>query len=87
MQEFGPASQFPELKTGQLINLVERWLRVEQTKQRALRAKAALEPKVAKTDELPVWSNGWAAGRLASTMKDDSNAVSMYGSSNTVMRM
>lgn len=74
MQEFGPASQFPELSKGQLINLVERWLRVEQTKQRARRAKAAAEPKV-KVEELPVWSNGWAAGRLTSTMKDSSNAV------------
>ena len=75
LQEFGPASQFPELSQGRLINLVERWLREQQTVARARKAKAAAEGPKAKAAELPVWSNGWAAGRLTSTMKDSSNAV------------
>lgn len=75
LKEFGPASQFPELQKGRLMNLVEGWLRAEQVIQRERKAIAAAAPKVPKAPEPAIWSNGWAAGRLTSTMKDSSNAV------------
>lgn len=57
------------------MNLVEGWLRAEQVIQRERKAIAAAAPKVPKAPEPAIWSNGWAAGRLTSTMKDSSNAV------------
>ena len=50
-----------------------RWLRLE------LKEKKAKEQKDWSPDKQDVnmaeWSNGWAAGRMTSTLRDSSNAV------------
>ncbi len=75
------AAALPELATGHLLELVTRWLREEQAvhaaaveeelKRRGLEGEGASGAPAA----LPSWSNGWAAGRMTSTMKNSSNAV------------
>ena len=56
-----------------------RWLREEAADSKAA-AKKRRDQGEEKTEdagriEMAVWSNGWAAGRLTSTLKDSSNAV------------
>ncbi|GMH38200.1 hypothetical protein BSKO_06084 [Bryopsis sp. KO-2023] len=76
LKVFEKVSAFPEVAEMRLLDLVIRWLREEkevEEKQRSL--------KSSKDKEAPVeqpWNNGWAPGRLAS---------SLAGSSNTVLRM
>lgn len=90
LQEFAPAEKFPELQQGQLLELVERWLRAEKAERKARKAAA---PKAGK--EAPasaVWNNGWAPGRLTSSIRqadgtDQMISGTMAHSSNTVMRM
>lgn len=76
LQVFEAAANIPELRQGQLLSLVERWLREEQ---RQRQAAAAAKPEGGKEGgealELASWNNGWAAGRLASSIKHASNAV------------
>lgn len=75
LQEFAPATDFPELEQGQLLSLVERWLRAEKLERQKRNAdKPEASPKTDKT-ALPEWNNGWAPGRLASSIKHASNAV------------
>jgi CCR4-NOT complex subunit CAF16 len=75
VQEFAPATDFPELEQGQLLSLVERWLRAEKLERQKRNAdKPEASPKTDKT-ALPEWNNGWAPGRLASSIKHASNAV------------
>lgn len=79
-QVFEQAERVPELQQGQLLSLVERWLREEQRqrqaaaeRQRALGAGASsgsLEDM-----HLASWNNGWVGGRLASSLKHSANAV------------
>ena len=76
VQEFGPVSNFPEIAADKLLRLVEKWLRAEQARQRQQRkADAEAGRKGGRRDDLPVWNNGWAAGRLTSSLKLSSNAV------------
>ncbi|KAL4449008.1 hypothetical protein ABPG77_007725 [Micractinium sp. CCAP 211/92] len=85
LQVFAAAADVPELQEGRLLELVERWLREEQ-RQRAQRqgndpAKWHDEHAADGEDgalQLASFNNGWAAGRLTSTLQH---------SANTVMRM
>jgi hypothetical protein len=89
VQEFAPAAQFPELAQGRLLSLVERWLRAEKAEQKQGKAAQpnSTQPQVTASD----WNNGWAPGRLSSTMKQADGGQTVSGalrhSSNTVLRM
>lgn len=78
------AENIPELQQGQLLSLVERWLREEQRQRAALQAsdpaewhRKHVEGGVPQDGEMNLasWNNGWAAGRLTSSIKHASNAV------------
>jgi hypothetical protein len=81
VRTFEKADAIPELQQGQLLSLVERWLRQEQ--QERLAAEAAEDMQAGQQaggkgqdmPQLASWNNGWAAGRLASSIKHASNAV------------
>lgn len=75
LREFAPASEFPELKQGQLLSLVERWLRAEKSERQKRRAAKRTTSSVSDKAALPEWNNGWAPGRLASSIKHASNTV------------
>lgn len=76
LQVFEQAHNIPELRQGQLLSLVERWLREEQRqRQAAAPAKPAGGKDGGDALELASWNNGWAAGRLASSIRHSSNAV------------
>ena len=77
-QEFGPVGQFPEIAADKLLRLVEKWLRAEQARQRRQREEDARAGKnVGREDDITqaAWNNGWASGRLTSSLKLSSNAV------------
>ena len=74
---FDRADNIPELQRGELLGLVEKWLRAEKAERDAARA-AVLEyggDKGSAIGDMASWNNGWAAGRLTSSMKLASNAV------------
>jgi len=86
LQEFGEISAFPELaggsdaRGGQLVMLVEKWLRREQAIVAELRKKQKEEERVTGKKEFKkefqyALNNGWGSGRLNSTLKLSSNAV------------
>ena len=76
VQEFGPVTQFPDIAADKLLRLVEKWLREEQARQRQQRKADAEAGRLSgRQEDLPVWNNGWAAGRLTSSLKLSSNAV------------
>ena len=78
LQEFGPVSNFPEIAADKLLRLVEKWLRAEQARQRQQREEDARAGKTAgRKDDITqaAWNNGWASGRLTSSLKLSSNAV------------
>jgi hypothetical protein len=89
LQECAPAAQFEELAEGRLLSLVERWLRAEKAeqKQRQLAQPKGVQPQEAASG----WNNGWAPGRLTSTLKQAAGGQAVSGalqhSSNTVLRM
>ncbi len=58
-----------------MIGMFGRWLREEKQLRRI--ASASKEGKGGDKPSLKLasWSNGWAPGRLTSTLKDSSNAV------------
>eukprot|EP00887_Chlorella_sp_A99_P000310 scaffold13.g310.t1 len=99
LRAFGPASQFPELQQGRLLELVERWLREEARTQQAARQAQLERRKAGRGEEaheglrLAAWNNGYAAGRLASSVASPRAAGGQRGqhglshSSNAVMRM
>jgi len=69
-----------ELEGGRLLELVEGWLRREEAEagEEAKRGSApARGGSGGACDDGGVasWSNGWAAGRMTSTLKNSSNAV------------
>jgi CCR4-NOT complex subunit CAF16 len=74
-----------ELEQGRLLELVESWLRHEEAEAEAERNKgtgglgggnaATRGGTGAGNDGVASWSNGWAAGRMTSTLKNSSNAV------------
>ena len=71
------AAELPELAEGKLLELVTRWLREEAAVHAAEEERKAKEGggEAAPAAPLPTWSNGWAAGRMTSTLKGASNAV------------
>ncbi|KAK9826074.1 hypothetical protein WJX74_010560 [Apatococcus lobatus] len=77
LQAFQPVDTFPEIQRGDLLGLVCSWL----TKEREFNKADGRLPdgtKAAPADDglnLANWNNGWAAGRLASSIKHSSNAV------------
>ena len=86
LQEFGTVAEFPELATGgpekggELVKLVEKWLRREQAIVAELRQKQKEEDRVSGKKEFKrefqyALNNGWGSGRLNSTLKLSSNAV------------
>ena len=86
LQEFGEIAAFPELASGsdarggQLVMLVEKWLRREQAIVAELRKKQKEEERVTGKKEFKkefqyALNNGWGSGRLNSTLKLSSNAV------------
>lgn len=85
LQVFAAAADVPELREGRLLELVERWLREEQAQRAQQQGSDPAEwhREHAEGGEdgalhLASFNNGWAAGRLTSTLKH---------SANTVMRM
>lgn len=89
LQEFAPAAHFEELAEGRLLSLVERWLRAEKAEQKQRRAA---QPKGPRPQEAAAgWNNGWAPGRLTSTLKQAAGGQAVSGAlqhtSNTVLRM
>lgn len=84
LQAFERAESIPELREGRLLDLVEKWLRAEKAERDA---EAAAAGKITggpalnyggdkgSSTEAATWNNGWAAGRLTSSMKLSSNAV------------
>lgn len=75
LQEFGVAADFPELREGRLLALVERWLRAEKADRVKRRAAQQGEGADGQVLQQPEWNNGWAPGRLASSFKHASNTV------------
>ena len=80
LQVFERAENVPELQQGQLLSLVERWLREEQRQRQAAAEKQrALGPAPSSGSlqdmHLASWNNGWVGGRLASSLKHSANAV------------
>jgi CCR4-NOT complex subunit CAF16 len=74
------AEEVPELREGRLLELVARWLRAEKAERDA--AAAAKGPALTYGGDggsalggAAQWNNGFAAGRLTSSMKLSSNAV------------
>lgn len=73
-----------ELERGRLLELVEGWLRHEEAEAAAEREASGGVSALAVTrggagagsdGGVASWSNGWAAGRMTSTLKNSSNAV------------
>lgn len=56
-----------------VILLAARWLREEKELRKT--AKANEQGKGVEKPKVATWSNGWAPGRMTSTLKDSSNAV------------
>ena len=78
LRVFEAAAAVPELREGRLLALVERWLRQEKEERQAGAAPAPLAYAGDQGSALgngAEWNNGWAAGRLTSSMKLSSNAV------------
>ncbi|BDA42554.1 ABC transporter I family member 20 [Coccomyxa sp. Obi] len=69
------AEDIPELANDQLLQLAEKWLREEKHLRKVTKASTETEGKDKKSLKVASWSNGWAAGRMTSTLKDSSNAV------------
>jgi CCR4-NOT complex subunit CAF16 len=72
------SADLPELKAGRLLELVTDWLREEAAAWEAAQqaqAGGSEGGKASAAAALPTWSNGWAAGRMTSTLKNSSNAV------------
>lgn len=77
LRRFDVASAFPGVADGRLLETVTDWLR-EEAAHEAAKKEAAAGPNAAAGDSTAAWSNGWAAGRMTSTLR---------GAANTVMRM
>jgi len=86
LRAFQTAQDVPELREGKLLALVERWLREEKAERDAASGKTGeliMEysgDKGSGHGDNATWNNGWAAGRLTSSMQ-------LPSSSNAVMRM
>eukprot|EP01023_Acetabularia_acetabulum_P012476 TRINITY_DN15841_c0_g1_i1.p1 TRINITY_DN15841_c0_g1~~TRINITY_DN15841_c0_g1_i1.p1 ORF type:complete len:361 (+),score=51.01 TRINITY_DN15841_c0_g1_i1:104-1186(+) len=74
LQLFKPVEELPQIGEGRLLELIVQWLKEEKSQRKKRQVKSSTE----KDKYAYAWNNGWAPGRLASTLKH---------SSNTVMRM
>jgi len=79
LRVFERADAIPELQQGNLLGLVERWLREEKAERMGGKsAELCMEyagDQGTAVGGIATWNNGWAAGRLTSSMKLSSNAV------------
>lgn len=75
LQAFGCAEDFPELQEGRLLELVEGWLRAENEKRQLTKLACQQSFEEGGSMKIATWNNGWAAGRLTSSLKNSSNAV------------
>lgn len=80
VQLYEEASAIPQLEQGDLLGLVEGWLREER--DRRLGARATETGRIEYTGDRgsaanaqAEWNNGWKAGRMTSSLKQSSNAV------------
>jgi CCR4-NOT complex subunit CAF16 len=86
LRAFQTAEDVPELREGKLLELVERWLREEKAERDLANGKTGelimeyAGDKGSGHGDNASWNNGWAAGRLTSSMQ-------LPSSSNAVMRM
>lgn len=77
LQQFGAAEEFPEVGEGRLVDLVERWLRVEEEVAARLKEEAKARGDLPQKRPIVSLNNGYGAGRMNPTTKLDhaSNAV------------
>ena len=78
LQLFQKADEIPELREGRLLELVDTWLRKEKAEREAMTGPCKTEyteDRGSGPQAMAEWNNGWAEGRLASSMKLSSNAV------------
>lgn len=75
---FEKAENIPQLKQGDLLGLVEGWLRKEKEEKEAREGPVSVVyhgDRGSGAQAQAEWNNGWAAGRLTSSMQLSSNAV------------
>ncbi|GBG62058.1 hypothetical protein CBR_g28535 [Chara braunii] len=71
-----PRSEIAELKHMSLMRTIELWLRADVEQQRkARKERRARGEKGNPFESVVVQNNGWAAGRMSSTLKGSSNSV------------
>jgi CCR4-NOT complex subunit CAF16 len=77
---FKDSKDIPELSRGDLLGLVEGWLREERNQR--LGDKVLDQSRIeyrgdrgSAAEALAEWNNGWKAGRMTSSLKQSSNAV------------
>ena len=75
VQHCRPATEFPELQQGRLLELVERWLREEKALRKAAKAQQGSSGEEKHGIQMAEWSNGWAPGRMTPSRRDRSNTV------------
>lgn len=79
VQLYQEARSIPELGSGNLLGLVEGWLREERDRRMGSRVDTGrIEYQGdhgSAADALAEWNNGWQAGRLTSSLKQSSNTV------------
>ena len=80
VQLYKESKAIPELEQGNLLGLVEGWLREERDRRMGARANDTgrieyLGDRGSAADALAEWNNGWKAGRMTSSLKQSSNAV------------
>ena len=76
---FEEAKSIPELSHGQLLGLVEGWLRKEKSERPPQYSSDEIitydGDHGSSSQALAEWNNGWKAGRMTSSIKLSSNAV------------
>jgi len=80
VQLYEESGAIPELARGNLLGLVEGWLREERDRRLGARAHETGRIEYrgdqgSVADALAEWNNGWKAGRMTSSLKQSSNAV------------
>ena len=73
MRQFCEAKELPQLAAGRLLEQVTDWLRAENAAAAVAEAEAG--PAAKHGADPAAWSNGYAAGRMTSTLRGASNAV------------
>ncbi|KAK9909943.1 hypothetical protein WJX75_009834 [Coccomyxa subellipsoidea] len=75
LKVWSKAEDIPELANDQLLQLAEKWLREEKQLRKVAIANKEANGQSKPSVKMASWSNGWAPGRMTSTLKDSSNAV------------